>query len=569
MLKFFKHQQRLKQVIQVRFNGTSAKVPSPPNKSSPNFLLISGASIIGLGFLVYKMESEPEFQAGVQSRIPFLATILEPLQKPLRLTGLIPRREISSPPVIEGSQTVDVSIESHETTEVESNISDNSAEIGDVVEVAVDTVDVEDNTDIIISSNNIPVDHTPDDVVPVEQSIEEQAVHVATTSPSTNTEKNLTTSTATQSEPSKHLTEPPMMDIVLPADLSQASAADLRVRVTQLTSELVDRTKWEAVRIQQTIKQMETELSHQYIEMMAQQRLEAKLDLERALFEKERAIREEMTKTVQETQSQLDQRLQDTLRAQAEGFSSSLKEELRVQAEKLQHDAEEDANLQLALVKEDHVRRSMPIVKDLESTRSELAVFKSIVDDIAVRKEQSHRSHMISAATMALGQALEASTPISTELAVLKQSAAGDELVSQVLASFPTLASSQGIPTRAELSAHFAVVRGEMRKAALAPEAAPAFVSQVVGNVLAAISWVPHGFVAGDGPEEILSRVAFLVEFGDFSGALREMEGIRGHARSVSVSQEWEKATRSRLEADQALKIIKAAAALRHLELSN
>ena len=54
-----------------------------------------------------------------------------------------------------------------------------------------------------------------------------------------------------------------------------------------------------------------------------------------------------------------------------------------------------------------------------------------------------------------------------------------------------------------------------MRKAALAPESAPPLIGQLIGSLLAGITWSPKGYVRGDGVEEVLARAQYLLDRGD------------------------------------------------------
>lgn len=307
-------------------------------------------------------------------------------------------------------------------------------------------------------------------------------------------------------------------------------------------------------------------MEKRFTEILDKERLESELDKQLSLKETEKALREQASKDLAALEASLQARLQDTLRAQAEGFSKSLSEELKGQEDRLNKEAEQSLSLTVAAVKEAQVRATMSVLADMEVARAELAVFKGTVDDIHKSRVAASEAHALSAASLLFADALAASRPLGQELVALKQLTKGDELVSLALASVPAQAVTDGAPTREELSAHFAVVRGEVRKAALAPIAAPAMVGQVVGGLLAAVSWAPSGYVSGDGVEEVLSRVAFLVNFGDLPGALREIEGIQGAPREIA--KDWEKSVRCRLASEQALKVLKASAALRHISLA-
>jgi len=187
-----------------------------------------------------------------------------------------------------------------------------------------------------------------------------------------------------------------------------------------------------------------------------------------------------------------------------------------------------------------------------------------VLDSNGLSATASGRQHKNSAALLALEGALATSKPFAAELAAVRATAnkEDDALALAVVASLPPGVPAAGAPTVAELRARFAVVRKEARKAAYAPDQAPAIVGQVIGSALAAVAPAPKGYVAGGGVEEALARAAYQLDRGNLAAALRETEAVGGYAR-VLVN-DWRAAATARLAADQAAATLRASAVLRH-----
>ena len=147
----------------------------------------------------------------------------------------------------------------------------------------------------------------------------------------------------------------------------------------------------------------------------------------------------------------------------------------------------------------------------------------------------------------------------------MKEACNDDPLFTSVLSSLRSEALTDGIPTLPELRLRFKVVRNEVRKVALAPEAAPKLVGQIVGNVLAAVSFAPKGYVKGEGVEEALARATYLLEQEDLQGAVKEISNLDGYAKKLVA--DWKQSANDRLNAEEAVKVLRAGTAVRHLSL--
>ena len=113
--------------------------------------------------------------------------------------------------------------------------------------------------------------------------------------------------------------------------------------------------------------------------------------------------------------------------------------------------------------------------QQLTALQGELAAFAAATETADGASRSSVHQHQSSAAVLALEGALASSKPFAAELAAVRAAAAkeGDALAVAVVDTIPAGAPAAGVPTFQELRARFAVVRGEARKAAYAPDQVP------------------------------------------------------------------------------------------------
>ncbi|CAK7245170.1 MAG: hypothetical protein STHCBS139747_006740 [Sporothrix thermara] len=170
--------------------------------------------------------------------------------------------------------------------------------------------------------------------------------------------------------------------------------------------------------------------------------------------------------------------------------------------------------------------------------------------------------------------------PFVKELVAVKEIAAADPVVDAAIASIPPAAYQRGIASTPELIDRFRRVAGEVRKASLLPEDA-GVASHASSYVLSKVLFRKQGAAAGGAAtastaaagdandsanvESILTRTQAFLEEGNLDGAAREMNGLKGWAKTLS--RDWLGEVRKVLEVQQALDVITAEARLRSLQL--
>ena len=349
-------------------------------------------------------------------------------------------------------------------------------------------------------------------------------------------------------------------------DLDGLDEKALRYRVAQLTTEFFERIKWEGLRQQQSLQQAEAVLAQKYGDLLSQQENELKLESERKLFELEKNLRHESSAEVEKLHIAQESRVHNALTQQEHELTSKFESDLNKETALLAKNLDEQHTLEVAMMKENHVKQMLETQQAIKATNSEISALTKVVDSEFGKVTVSASTHALAAAVLLAEDALVRSAPAGKAIDALKKLAAPEPLVAAVVNTLPSYAAKKGVPVLDDIKIRFIVVREEARKAALAPEGTNPILSQMIGNFLSFVSIKPTGNVQGDSVEAALSRIDYHLERNELNEALKETQSIRGYPRTLM--SDWERMAHDRLVVDQAIRSLKAVSALRHLEIS-
>ncbi|APA07301.1 hypothetical protein sscle_02g020710 [Sclerotinia sclerotiorum 1980 UF-70] len=203
-------------------------------------------------------------------------------------------------------------------------------------------------------------------------------------------------------------------------------------------------------------------------------------------------------------------------------------------------------------------------LSELTSTVNDL---EKLTGDFNTVVDQNLKTQHLHVAVEAVRANLEKSQiprPFTRELAALKEIASDDPVVNAAIASINPVAYQKGVPSSAALIDRFRRVASEVRKASLLPEEA-GVASHASSYVLSKLLFKKKGLATGDDVESILTRTETFLEEGDLDGAAREMNGLKGWAKTLS--KDWLGEVRKVLEVQQALDVIATEARLQSLRV--
>lgn len=595
-------------VVSMRNYSSSS---APRNGSNAPIILAgvcSAAGLASIGVISYKYETDPKF-AEIIKLNPILrstTSFIPPVVELLQSLGALPTKVVPKPtktvdynvevPVVDESSKGAESIEKLDNGENVENVKSVDVEVQEEVALAAATEPTETEVNEAIALLDSAINEYVIEEVPApapsipEPSLEssvaetvvaETPVIVVEALPDlsvlppvasegrakTMNEEILKSALNEQTQQAVALRNE--IETALLQDLPTLDEHALRVRVTQLAAELFERTKWEGVRLHQALKQVDGDITRRYSDLLVQQRSELELEMNKRLLEKEQKLHELASKQLHEATLTHERQMASTLNEQAESFTKQANDALKAQAESIRAEFEDQFNHQLALLRKKHADELVQFLGRLEGVSGNVLAFDAVVEDVNKARDFSAHAHKRSAAVLALEAALKTAKPVKKELEALVAVAGGDPLVVAVVDALPSALGSAGAMLLPDLKTRFRVLRTELRQLALAPPnddlLINSFTGQIIGSVLAAVTFPPKGFVAGDGIEEKLARVEFHLDNGNLKAAMLELDTVPGYGSALS--EDWKKLAHDRLVADQAAKILRANAVIMHASL--
>ena len=348
------------------------------------------------------------------------------------------------------------------------------------------------------------------------------------------------------------------LEATLLKDLQELDENALRIRVAQLAAEFFERNKWEALRLHNSLKQVEADVTKRYLDLMMHQRAELELEFKKKLVKRE----QELNEFAALESSKVVLKLDEQLRNQADQLRATREEELAAYGAKLQEEFNSQMSSFMANVRNNHVKDQLETQANLQQIKGNLDAIHQCYDEIISTKSTLDKLNQQAAAMLALEYALSTSRPIEKELSYFKSITSDDALVTSLLNAIPANVSKVGALTESDLRSRFTLVKNEVRRVSKVPEGVPAMVGYSIGSVLAYVTSPPHGKVDGDGVEESLSRASYYLDSGLLREALKELDTIQGQPRKFT--SDWEKAANERIVVDQIIKALKANTILRY-----
>ena len=338
-------------------------------------------------------------------------------------------------------------------------------------------------------------------------------------------------------------------------DVGNADEQTLRVRIAQMTAELLERAKWEGIRTTQATRKLSADVSERYAALMMQQRRELEVEAARMSAEVERQLLQRHATELARLRAEMEAETAKALGEQATSLNTAALQT----RQRMQMELAEQINQVLA----DEVAsvRQTDTVSQLDALKTTYSKLHELRDKVTTAGPMGGvesglanvRAHRRLGAVLDMEKALGEGDRLAGHMATLRDAFVGDPMAESVLAELPTAFRN---PTFNSLKMNFPALRDEVIKASLAPAEAPPMVGNAIGSVLSAFTKKRVGMVSGNAPEEVLARASFHLDMGDLVAAVREVESLEGRPREVM--SDWVNSARSRLVCDQALSALKS-----------
>ncbi|KAK1944099.1 MICOS complex subunit mic60 [Phytophthora citrophthora] len=349
------------------------------------------------------------------------------------------------------------------------------------------------------------------------------------------------------------------MDRQYLSGLNELDANALTIRVAQLATEMKHRSKWEAVRLLESLRHMEEDAQKKSMEVLRRQDelhkelLARELRLQQELLS--RQSREEMNTLKKQYTDDLARNVSQQRASLLSGLQRTFARESKAIEERYAQQMKEATEKMQKTLADEREKR----VQELENYRAELRALGTVLDSSSTYEAFSHRVHKASMAALALSDRVEAAAPLRSEIRALREAARNDPFIEVAVKSLPQEVIEQGAPSVGQLQERFKVVKSVGHRAALVPENS-GIIGQAFGTALSLLMIPPGGPVEGTDTDAVLSRAEFALKAGDIEKAIVEMKGLSG--LPAQVSQDWIAAAESRLAVEQTAKVVKAHVAL-------
>ncbi|CAI2165093.1 10230_t:CDS:2 [Funneliformis geosporum] len=202
----------------------------------------------------------------------------------------------------------------------------------------------------------------------------------------------------------------------------------------------------------------------------------------------------------------------------------------------------------------------------LDNINHHLKMLERISVDNAEHLDDSLKTHRLWCTLRALQNAVEQPDriPFSNQIAAMRHLSSTDEIVTTVLSTIDDNVANNGVDSISDLSARFATVREEVRRASLVPENGGVF-AHLLSIMFSKILFQKHGLAEGSDVESILARVQYHLNENDLDTATRELNQLKGWPKKLA--EDWIKAARNHLEIKQAIEVIETQATLSSLSV--
>lgn len=355
-------------------------------------------------------------------------------------------------------------------------------------------------------------------------------------------------------------------------ELDSMTSSQLKVRLVQMAKDLEERTKWEAVRLQEFLSIKEKEVEDRYVLLIKKLRLEAAHLQEEKLSQQKKAFTAEAEEVLREEQTRSAGFLDNSLKIQEKAheddkiaFEKKTEEAMSAKYEELFGNSLSKMKGEFAAKMSQRTQQMEQLSKKLTDLESSLKTSK----DFQVGSLQAHR---ITAAAIALIERLESGEPSGAALNALKAVASDNAVVSAAVQALPESVSNSGLSTVQELQAGFEEkVYPQCRRAANVPKGQDGLEGQLLGSIFSTLRSPPDPDEAApemekDTPQYVLSRARRHVKLGELDKAVIELKKLKGQA--AYTAKDWEVRAKDRVAVEKALKVIRMECALANENLS-
>lgn len=306
--------------------------------------------------------------------------------------------------------------------------------------------------------------------------------------------------------------------------------------------------------------------------MIKKQQLESESLMEKKLSDQERTLTSKAQTDLREKEEAMQAIIDHSLKIQEQQFN-----EEKVGFEKMTEEAmnakyEELYGKSLVQAKEGFAKKVEQKAKQIEGLAKKLSDLEFALQSTKEFQSGSVEAHRMSAAALALVDALESSKPAGAALTAMRAVAENNAVVNVVLDSLPLSVSTKGVSTLQELQTSFEEkIYPKCRRATLVPDGYHGMEGQLLGIAFAALKYPPSPDDPApdsekDASEYVLSRARRHIQLGELEQAAEQMVKLQGQA--LFTARDWLEQTKERVAVEKALKVLRMECVLANKSMS-
>mmetsp|Transcript_802 Transcript_802/g.1895 ORF Transcript_802/g.1895 Transcript_802/m.1895 type:complete len:659 (-) Transcript_802:49-2025(-) len=353
---------------------------------------------------------------------------------------------------------------------------------------------------------------------------------------------------------------------VMGLDLDKMTPSQLKVRLVQMARDLEERTKWEAVRLQEFLTMKEKEVEDKYVLLIKKLRIEAEQLQEGKLAEQKKSLVVQAEEVLKEHQTRSDAFLENSMQIQEKAHAEDKAAFEQKTKEAMEAKYEELLGKELAKIKEEFAAKMSQRVRQMEELTKKLSDLEISLKTSKDFQRGSVEAHRITAAAIALMEKLDSGDPAGAAVRALGAVASDNAVVTAAIDSLPASVSLSGVSTLQELQTSFdETIYPQCRKAANVPPGVDGLEGQLMGSVFSLLRFAPGPQEAApeaekDASEYVLARIKRYVQLGELEQAITEAKKLDGQV--AFTAKDWTSQATDRVAVEKALKVIRMECAL-------
>lgn len=366
-------------------------------------------------------------------------------------------------------------------------------------------------------------------------------------------------------------------------DIDNISPSDLKIRLIQLSSELTERARFEALRTKEVLALQDKEISQKYLEILQKQKLEYEDILARRIRQQEDDLARANNALLQQKDDSIQALLQANTSALEQEHTLQLSSTIEQEKLKIEQKYQIQYEEQLSNAKDAFQNQLKALADSMEDLQGRSDALQDKVKLNQTFQLDSVKAHSICAAALTLMNKLSEDKKVNVlvEVQALQALMDKDSVLASALSALPKSVLTKGVPSLSELQVRFDHVHASARQAAMVPEGKYDLFSQIFGIVFAKVTIPPSpSFMslpttdndnnnrASTTIDYTLSNAYHYIQLGHLEQALEQLNTINTSNQASFTIKDWKQDAEDRVAIEKVRKIIQLECAILNATMS-